>query len=334
MPKLRENHKKIPQSEPKAEANSVEEILESGQDKVVEENMSIHDLSIASHGNVVAPDREEKSVYDLSVSTGPRKKTVTIGEYEFSLPEEKIPLLAVMGCAIILFISIFIDETIYASRFKYGIFLSIFAFFGALVSVAIPTEKTIPLNYLIYILTYIGAILATMEFGPFSEPGNGYFASWGLVISSAIAADPPGSIKRAHFNTMLNVVAAALVFIISSLPKIIDGTDYENEVYCAVSFAGLLFLMSSIVLLSSFSTRGTRAIACFTSIAFTVVASAWLIIASVVTFKGPFTETGNGYFSAWFAVIMSVKAAILEWRKHVLNKRSGGSSQKEESEEK
>eukprot|EP00552_Chaetoceros_brevis_P000047 CAMPEP_0197739616 /NCGR_PEP_ID=MMETSP1435-20131217/20586_1 /TAXON_ID=426625 /ORGANISM="Chaetoceros brevis, Strain CCMP164" /LENGTH=42 /DNA_ID= /DNA_START= /DNA_END= /DNA_ORIENTATION= len=35
--------------------------------------------------------------------------------------------------------------------------------------------------------------------------------------------------------------------------------------------------------------------------------------------RGPFTNTGNGYFSAWFSVVMSVKAAVLEWRRRVLD---------------
>ncbi len=108
--------------------------------------------------------------------------------------------------------------------------------------------------------------------------------------------------NRCHFNTMLNVAAAALVFIVASLPQFIDGTEYEIEVYCAVSVAGMLFVMSSFVLLLSCSAMRTDAIACVTSIAFTIVATAWLIIASVVTFKGPFTETGTYLYS--FAIFL------------------------------
>ena len=56
--------------------------------------------------------------------------------------------------------------------------LVVVAFFGALVSLAIPTKKTIALNYCIYALTFAGACISTIEPGPFSQPGNGYFASW------------------------------------------------------------------------------------------------------------------------------------------------------------
>jgi len=94
------------------------------------------------------------------------------------LPEEKLPLLGVMGCAIILHVSIFIDDSIYISKYRYGIILSVVAFFGALVSLAIPTKKTIALNYCIFALTFAGACISTIAPGPFSQPGNGYFASW------------------------------------------------------------------------------------------------------------------------------------------------------------
>ncbi len=185
---LRQSHKKLPQSDPIPELDPVEDKLESGEGNnaatdVTEkaENATMHDQSVSGHSDSAA-GREDKSdniiIHDLSISTRNSRKTITIGEFEFSLPEEKFPLLAVMGCSIILFISIFIDENIYASSYKYGLFLPIFAFVGALISVAIPTKKTLPLNYLIYFLTYAGAILATMDFGPFNKPGNGYFASW------------------------------------------------------------------------------------------------------------------------------------------------------------
>jgi hypothetical protein len=132
-------------------------------------------------------DEEEKHLNDTNdvtislVSNGSSnddKKRINFGEYEITLPQEKVPLLGVLACAMLLHVTIFIDEDIYSSNYRYGIILSNVAFFAGVVSIAIPTKKAIGLNYIIYLLTYTSACLSTMESGPFSKTGNGYFASW------------------------------------------------------------------------------------------------------------------------------------------------------------
>jgi hypothetical protein len=106
------------------------------------------------------------------------KTKVTFGEYEFVVPKDKLPLLKVMACAIVLLVSIFIDESIYSSKYRYGIILAVVAFLGAIIGVVIPTKKAMYLNYFISVVTYAGACLNTIDPGPFTQPGNGYFASW------------------------------------------------------------------------------------------------------------------------------------------------------------
>ena len=123
------------------------------------------------------------SLVSIGSSDDDNKKRINIGEYEITLPQEKVPLLGVMACAMLLHVTIFIDEDIYSTNYRYGIILSNVAFFAALVSLVIPTKKTIGLNYIIYLLTYTGACLSTMESGPFSKTGNGYFASWWVLNS-------------------------------------------------------------------------------------------------------------------------------------------------------
>lgn len=36
----------------------------------------------------------------------------------------------------------------------------------------------------------------------------------------------------------------------------------------------------------------------------------WVLLAILVTFKGPFVETGNGYFSAWLGCLACIYGAI------------------------
>jgi hypothetical protein len=106
------------------------------------------------------------------------KTKVTIGDYEFVIPKDKFPLLKVMACAIVLLVSIFIDESIFSSKYRYGIILAVVAVLGAIISIVIPTKKAMHLNYFISVVTYAGACLNTIDPGPFTQPGNGYFASW------------------------------------------------------------------------------------------------------------------------------------------------------------
>ena len=140
----------------------------------------------------------------------------------------------------------------------------------------------------------------------------------GLAICSGIAADPPGSLKRALFNSTLNLGAAALVVIISLLPSLIEGVpENEIEVYIATACASLTIVVVGLFLTLKLCTWNTTKNACGESLILSGIACAWVVIACLVSFRGPFLETGNGYFASWFAVIMSVKAAGLEWRNRV-----------------
>lgn len=150
------------------------EDVETGEEIDAENAMQIVKNEVITDRNetyTAVPTSTQSSMND-------GKRRITIGEYEISLPEEKIPLLGVMACSILLHLSIFIDDEIYVSKYRYGIILSAIAFFGAMVSVVVPSKQAIPLNYFIYVLTYAGACITTHETGPFHEPGNGYFASW------------------------------------------------------------------------------------------------------------------------------------------------------------
>ena len=104
---------------------TIEEKAEFGlnqSDSLEEEEISVQE-----------PSEEEDDIQSS-------KKQITIGEYEVSLPQEKIPLLGLMGCAVVLHIAIFIDNTIYSSMYRYGIILSICSFFGATISLVIPSK--------------------------------------------------------------------------------------------------------------------------------------------------------------------------------------------------
>lgn len=262
--------------------------------------------------------KRSKSSRALDSSHRDKKRTkVTIGEYEFVVPKDKLPLLKVMACAIVLIVSIFIDESIFSSNYRYGIILAVVAILGAIIGVVIPSKKAMYLNYFISVVTYAGACLNTIDPGPFIEPGNGYFASWGLAIYSAAAANPPGSLKRTLFHTTLNLGASALVVLLSLLPVLAEGVEVnEWEIYLAISGSSLTILIVGIFLALKLYKWDATMNVYGESIVLSILAVIWLGIACIVSYRGPFKMTGNGYFASWFACFKSIEAAWLEWKKN------------------
>lgn len=105
------------------------------------------------------------------------KKHITIGEYDISVPEEKVPLIGVLISAIVLFCALFVDNII-TTKYRYTIILCVVAFIAAILSIFIPRNKAVTLNYFLFLVTWVGACLLTFGDGPYVEPSNGYFGAW------------------------------------------------------------------------------------------------------------------------------------------------------------
>jgi hypothetical protein len=139
----------------------------------------------------------------------------------------------------------------------------------------------------------------------------------GLVIYSASAANPPGSLKRAIFHTTLNLGASALVVLLSLLPIVTDRiAENEWEIYLAIAASGLTILVVGIFLSLKLYNWNASMNVYGESIVLSISAVMWLGIACIVSYRGPFKLTGNGYFASWFACFKSVQAAWLEWKKN------------------
>lgn len=158
---------------------SIESDIESAE--VVEETKPIKRSSKRQSKKRIEIKRRTESMklktHASSISLPGKKKHVVIGEYDISIPEEKVPLVGVLISAIVLFCAIFVDNII-SNRYRYTIILCVVAFIAAILSIFIPKKRAVTLNYFLFLITWVGACLLTFGDGPYVEPSNGYFGAW------------------------------------------------------------------------------------------------------------------------------------------------------------
>ena len=250
------------------------------------------------------------------------RRHIVVGEYDIAISSSKVPLLGVMASSIVTLIALIVKDVNKNSKhyWRYGIVLCLVSFFVALLSLVFPSRFTNvirPANYFIFAWNFVGACIMTFHGGPFIKTGNGYFGSWGSVIFSAMAADPPGTYTSRplldKMNAMLDLGAAATVVLISLADYLKNEFDKEYE---GETIYALVVTILTICAVGLFSFRywwkGSRS--CFESQILITFSILWIIGSSALTFSGPFLETGNGYFASWMTAIMSFRAALYSWK--------------------
>mmetsp|Transcript_20613 Transcript_20613/g.35410 ORF Transcript_20613/g.35410 Transcript_20613/m.35410 type:complete len:284 (+) Transcript_20613:146-997(+) len=172
------------------------------------------------------------------------------------------------------------------------------------------------MNKLCFAYTFIGACFLTFD-KPFRGTGNGYFAAWATVYGSAMAmgmtANALGSSVKG-LGAVMGSLASSLVLLLATIPPIRDDVDKSEAVYAlALACVTIVFLL--LVLAYEKKTGSVHALAYFGALA--ILSMCWIIMACLVTFRGPFVETGNGYFASWTGagtVTMAAFAALQAWR--------------------
>lgn len=131
-----------------------------------------------------------------------------------------------------------------------------------------------------------------------------------------MAADPPGDLTRGlldSLNDIMDLGAAALVFMIALATEFDAGLEkYEGEAIYAIIIAVLTVVL--ILVMTLYKYKNPDATIRFESILMFHVAVAWIIAAILVTFRGPFSITGNGYFVAWIGTLLACRASASSWR--------------------
>lgn len=248
------------------------------------------------------------------------KKHIVIGEYDISVPEEKVPLIGVLISAIVLFCALFVDNII-STKYRYTVILCVVAFIAAILSIFIPRNKAITLNYFLFLVTWVGACLLTFGDGPYVQPSNGYFSSWFLAMFSGSASDPPGDLRRRIFDAKVHL-ASAIIVLLAALVQEYDSMDardhserYETEILIGMAASCItLFVMLYFALCETFCNNlSSKAAQAFT---YMIVGLLWCITTAIITFRGPFdtVSTGNGYFAAWISAVLSTRLGLIAWQ--------------------
>jgi phosphatidylserine synthase len=284
------------------------------------ENEKVQDVESARNGDAeTKASTVAENAHETTTQTN-GKKHFHLGEYDISVPNEKVPLVGVMASALVLIAALAVDEIIDSNRKRgaYGFVLGIVAFICAFISLIVSSKGkfNMYLTSFIFVWCFIGACIMTFRPGPYVNTGNGYFASWGLVIFAGIAADPPGELTRGlldSLNDIMDLGAAALVFMIALATEFDAGLNkYEGEAIYAIVIAVLTIVF--ILVMTLYKYKNPDVTISFESILMFHIAVAWIIAAILVTFRGPFSITGNGYFVAWIGTLLACRASASSWR--------------------
>ena len=149
-----------------------------------------------------------------------------------------------------------------------------------------------PLNVLIFSYGFLGACFLTFD-GPFTTTSNGYFAAWAIVYGSGLAIGMSGlSGGLKGLGSIMGLAASSLILIVAAVNPIRHDYHRDEAVFALV----LACVTFAFLLVAARQNAGGQAGPVY-FIVLALLAICWIVEASLVTFRGPFTDTGNGYFA-------------------------------------
>lgn len=241
---------------------------------------------------------------------------------QVSLDSNQFPQVVQLFSAIILFIA---TGAVYRWNFKnsyrgYALSISIIAMAVSLMNlVLLKLNKVNYLqysNYLLFGYSFIGACFLTFD-SPFTATSNGYFAAWvsvyGSVLSLGMKREGLGSTIKG-LGSIIGLLASSIVVIIATIKPINDGNKsivggFRSEAIYALVLCCVTTLFTVVIMLMD--KRGDTLNATMYFVILAALAVGWLVEACLVTFRGPFMDTGNGYFASWAGSFISAMAACI-----------------------
>lgn len=248
--------------------------------------------------------------------------TVEVAGYKVEIDDRAIPYIGLIIASVVLLIAVVVLPSWFIN-YGYGIAVSIisiiFASFGGYMAAmntalydkplgTIPYFGSLTLGYVnalfLFLWTFIAAGVLTFN-GPFLVTSNGYFACWAAVLFTLMALGVTVESIRSQMGA-LGYSKALLLASIIQMAAVIRQMDGDGKGK-GQSIYSLIVCILTILMVSVF--WATDEVDKFKFYAFAVFSLLWIFLACFVTFKGPFTATGNGYFSAWLGCILCIFAA-------------------------
>jgi hypothetical protein len=267
-------------------------------------------------------DDQEVEEIGLEPSTEEEERGATkvgVGGYELNIDNSALPYFGIVLSAIILLIAVIVGD--FNKNEGYGIAVAVvnmvFGLFGAYMASKNRVLYENPLGTLPYLGEFTwGSGLAQFLFmwsfvaagvltfnGPFLVTSNGFFACWAQVLFALMAMGITTEALRSqagglgYYNALL---VASIIQICAIIPEMGGGNNGQS------TYSLVLCILTIIFVLAFGAYPNVDKIKFPT---FAVFAICWIVMASYVTFKGPFIETGNGYFSAWLGCGLAVMIA-------------------------
>jgi len=228
--------------------------------------------------------------------------------------QSALAYVGIFFSGIILLISLTVGDGLNNTKYyEYGITVACVASFFSFVGWAmgrfdlVDDDVAMYNNYFLFVWCFIGACFLTFG-SPFKTTGNGYFASWGLALFSVMALGVTSShMEHAVANGVgsgIGLLASAIITLVALISETFDKNDGDE-------FFGVICCIFTILVLTGFfyMEKGDEVAHKLKFPVMIVFSVMWIILASLLTFRGPFLTTGNGYFGVWFGAVTAVFAA-------------------------
>jgi len=178
-----------------------------------------------------------------------------------------------------------------------------------------------------------GAFLLTF-WGPFLSTQNGYFAAWaGLFTSMSVLAATSARVsarltslhpyeteafKGHNVRALLALLVCSTVLIVGCafvMGEIWGGAIGLDAMYGNAIFGLVVGILSAVIVLAYLFMQDTDSEKFSPTprrLAAGLLVVMWLGAAALLTFDGPFLETGNGYFACWLGLGAACITAVEE----------------------
>ena len=141
---------------------------------------------------------------------------------------------------------------------------------------------------------------------------QGYFGSWGLAVFATMAV----GVNTDSFQTDLSLgglatSAPSIALLTSSMVVLVaistEGVRMDDDNFFPLVY-GLVVSLVTIITMGCILELEVLQRLVVTHYVVGAISVMWILSASLLTFRGPFLETGNGYFGAWGGALSSVYA--------------------------